>query len=84
MDALDFEGRQRLIRLVLEGVRASGHRVELRLRIPLDEHPQAGSPDDLLTCGLAGKGTSSSNEGLRSLGHDEALTQREDGELLAI
>lgn len=36
------EGRQQLLRLVLEDVRVQGWQVELRLRIPIDEHP----PDD--------------------------------------
>jgi site-specific DNA recombinase len=36
---LDFDGRQQLLRLVLEDVRVEGWRVELRLRLPLDENP---------------------------------------------
>jgi len=39
IDALDFEGRQHLLRLVLEDVRVRGWQVELRLRLPLDEAP---------------------------------------------
>jgi integrase/recombinase XerD len=34
-----FEGRQQLLRLVLEDVRVQGWLVELRLRIPIDENP---------------------------------------------
>ena len=36
IDRLDFEQRQKLLRLVLEEVRVQGWQVELRLRIPLD------------------------------------------------
>ena len=39
IDALDFDGRQQLLRLVLEDVRVHGWQVELRLRIPLDDKP---------------------------------------------
>ena len=39
IDALDFNGRQQLLRLVLEDVRVHGWQVELRLRIPLDDKP---------------------------------------------
>jgi site-specific DNA recombinase len=41
LHTLDFEGRQQLLRLVLEDVRVQGWHVELRLRIPLDETPPA-------------------------------------------
>jgi site-specific DNA recombinase len=87
LDRLDFEGRQQLLRLVLEDVRVQGWQVELRLRIPLDEHP----PDDTTMpasssgkskrgrpprgAGRAKKGVSS-NDGLRSIGqHLRALPQ---------
>jgi site-specific DNA recombinase len=36
-DNLDFEARQRLLRLVIEQVRVTGWQVEIRLRIPLGE-----------------------------------------------
>ena len=39
IDTLDFQGRQQLLRLVLEDVRVQGWNVELRLRIPLDDNP---------------------------------------------
>jgi site-specific DNA recombinase len=39
IDELDFEQRQRLLRLVVEEVRVKGWQVEIRLRIPLDESP---------------------------------------------
>jgi site-specific DNA recombinase len=39
LDELDFDGRQRLLRLVLESVRVSGWRVEIHLKIPLANDP---------------------------------------------
>jgi site-specific DNA recombinase len=44
MDALDFEQRQRLMRLLIEQVRVTGPIVQIHLRIPLDEPPP---PDDI-------------------------------------
>ena len=41
IDTLDFDGRQQLLRLVLEDVRVHGWQVELRLRIPLNNKPPA-------------------------------------------
>jgi site-specific DNA recombinase len=79
LDRLDFNGRQQLLRLVLEDVRVQGWQVELRLRIPLDQTP----PDDTATPALPQRtGTRdrpprspgqakegvSSNDGLRSIG----------------
>lgn len=42
IDTLDFEQRQRLVRLLVEQVRVTGPKVQIHLRIPLDESP----PDD--------------------------------------
>ncbi len=39
IDRLDFDQRQKLLRLVIEEVRVEGWRVEIRLRIPLDSPP---------------------------------------------
>jgi len=40
---LDFDGRQRLVRLVVEQVRVTGWQVEIRLRIPIGgDHPDGG------------------------------------------
>jgi hypothetical protein len=39
IDALDFTGRQRLMRLLIERVRVTGWQVEIHLRVPLDEMP---------------------------------------------
>ena len=55
IDDLDFEQRQKLLRLVVEHVSVRGWRVEIQLRIPLDEPPTP-----------PGRGTSSKDR-LRSL-----------------
>jgi site-specific DNA recombinase len=39
LDDLDFEGRQRLLRLVVEKVHVTGWRVEIHLKIPLADQP---------------------------------------------
>jgi site-specific DNA recombinase len=44
IDNLDFEGRQQLLRLVVEQVRVRGFDVEIHLRIPLDGPPDANTP----------------------------------------
>ncbi|MDH3308687.1 MAG: recombinase family protein, partial [Acidimicrobiia bacterium] len=44
IDDLDFDQRQRLLRLVVEEVRVTGWNVEIRLRIPLDEPPTDDPP----------------------------------------
>ena len=44
IDALDFDQRQRLLRLIVEQVRVHGWQIELRLRIPLDAQPQDDHP----------------------------------------
>ena len=40
IDRLDFDQRQRLLRLVVEAVHVQGWQVEIRLRIPLDTRPE--------------------------------------------
>jgi len=65
IESLDFEQRQRLVRLLVEGVRVTGPKVEIHVRIPLDESPPdpghggnpQGRPPEV-----------SSHFGLRSLG----------------
>ena len=59
IDQLDFEQRQKLLRLVVEQVFVRGWRVEIKLRIPLDEPPNPSGP------------TPSSKDGLRSIDLDE-------------
>ena len=39
IDQLDFDQRQKLLRLVVDQVRVKGWQVEIRLRIPLDDPP---------------------------------------------
>lgn len=40
IDQLNFEQRQKLLRLIVEEVRVKGWQVEIRLRIPLDNPPE--------------------------------------------
>jgi site-specific DNA recombinase len=44
IDSLGFEERQRLLRLLIDEVRVTGCKVDIRLRIPLDELPPAPAP----------------------------------------
>jgi site-specific DNA recombinase len=74
LDDLDFEGRQRLLRLVVEKVRVSGWRVEIHLKIPL---PDESAPDDdgppgpdRPKPGPAGPRPLSTDKGLRSVHAD--------------
>jgi site-specific DNA recombinase len=46
LDELDFEGRQRLLRLVVERVHISGWRVEIHLKIPLPDDPHDNDPPE--------------------------------------
>jgi len=61
IDQLDFDQRQKLLRLVVEEVRVEVWRVEIKLRIPLDSPPDP--PDQPV----------STKDRLRSL-HDEQVT----------
>jgi hypothetical protein len=45
IDALDFEQRQKLVRLLVEQVRVTGPAVEIHLRVPLDDPPLAGTAE---------------------------------------
>jgi site-specific DNA recombinase len=63
LDGLDFDQRQKLLRLVIEEVRVTGWSVEIRLRIPLDPKPGGSSPGR--TCPPKPVST---NDRLRSLG----------------
>ncbi len=73
IDTLDFDQRQRLLRLTVEQVRVHGWQVELRLRIPLDaatednHHPKAPDHHDA----HRRRGGVSSKDRLRSLGAEE-------------
>jgi len=68
IDALDFDGRQRLLRLIVEQVRVTGWQVELRLRIPLDPGPEDDHPKDPDRGEHARRRGVSSKDRLRSLG----------------
>ena len=70
LDNLDFDQKQRIIRLVIEKVRVHGTMVEIHLRIPLDEvsgDPKPPSGRRRRT----GAAALSSNDRLRSLGGEE-------------
>jgi len=78
LDELDFEGRQRLLRLVVERVNISGWRVEIHLKIPLpdeprdDDQPERGpSGPDQPQPGPAGPRPLSSDVRLRSVHADD-------------
>jgi site-specific DNA recombinase len=73
LDGLDFEQRQKLLRLIVDEVRVTGWDVEIRLRIPLDQHDGTPGPTrtrprrrDART--PTTKEPLSSNDRLRSLG----------------
>ncbi len=68
LHGLDFPQRQQLLRLVVEEVRVSGWNVEIRLRIPLDDHPNGDPPRSPSPRGPSGPRRASSNDRLRSLG----------------
>jgi site-specific DNA recombinase len=70
LHGLDFPQRQQLLRLVVEEVRVSGCNVELRLRIPLDDHPNGDPPTSPPPPGPSDPRRTSSNDRLRSLGVD--------------
>jgi site-specific DNA recombinase len=85
IDTLDFQGRQQLLRLVLEDVRVQGWNVELRLRIPLDDNPPTAARTGnrrkaRTTKTRPAKEAVSSNDRLRSLGgeHDGAVNDPVD------
>ncbi|HEY8557540.1 MAG TPA: recombinase family protein, partial [Actinomycetes bacterium] len=68
LHGLDFPQRQQLLRLVVEEVRVSGWNVEIRLRIPLDDHPNGDPPAIQPPPGPSDPRRTSSNDRLRSLG----------------
>jgi hypothetical protein len=85
LDELDFEGRQRLLRLVVEKVRVTGWRVEIHLKIPLadepppdDYRPNDGPPnDDPRGPGTGRAQALSSDIRLRSAGVDDVRLVRD-------
>jgi site-specific DNA recombinase len=67
LDGLDFEQRQRLMRLLIEEVRVTAATIEIRLRIPLDDPPDRGPGRQPTTPPSARPNRLSTNDGLRSL-----------------
>ncbi|MGZ6638343.1 MAG: recombinase family protein [Solirubrobacteraceae bacterium] len=72
LDELDFDGRQRLLRIVVEKVQVTGWRVEIHLKIPLTDdnpptprEPRPPKPDP----------RPSSDMGLRSVDHHRRRRQ---------
>jgi site-specific DNA recombinase len=68
LDELDFDARQRLLRLVVEKVRVQGWRVEVHLKIPLQDD---GGSDGGEPTPPPAPPRPSSDMGLRSLGADQ-------------
>lgn len=68
IDALDFEQRQKLVRLLVEQVRVIGPNVEIHLRIPLDEPPPDETDGHSSSDNRGGPGAVSNQWRLRSLG----------------
>jgi site-specific DNA recombinase len=71
IDALDFEQRQKLVRLLVEQVRVTGPAVEIHLRVPLDDPPPAGTAEQPRQF-VEHDQASSNQSRLRSLGRDRA------------
>jgi hypothetical protein len=68
IDALDFEQRQKLVRLLVEQVRVTGPNVQIHLRIPLDEpSPEEDTAIDP-NSGRPARRAASNQLRLRSLG----------------
>jgi site-specific DNA recombinase len=80
IDLLDFAGRQRLLRILVEEVRVTGWHVEIQLRIPLDgpldDDPHGGTESP---GGRPAPGQVSSQDGLRSLQRHRAGMVPGDG-----
>ena len=74
IDGLDFEKRQRLVRLLVEEVRVTGPSVEVHVRLPLDEMPPDDGPGGNSGSNPAsrpgGRNAVSSHFGLRQPGFD--------------
>src|SRR5262249_58649502 len=68
LDELDIDRRRRLLRLVVEKIRVTGWRVEIRLKIPLPDNP---SDDDPPPPGPEPGNRPSSDMRLRSLGDQD-------------
>jgi site-specific DNA recombinase len=76
LEGLDFEQRQKLLRLIVDEVRVTGWKIEIRLRIPLDQPAttqtdQADIRPSARPRNPTTKEAVSSNDRLRSLGDDD-------------
>ena len=70
IDALDFEQRQKLVRLLVEQVRVTGPSVQIHLRIPLDEPAAADDIPGHANSTKVQHRNASNQLALRSLGGD--------------
>jgi len=72
IDTLDFEQRQKLVRLLVEQVRVTGPAVEIHLRIPLDEPAPSDDAHPHQAPARSRHQAASNQSRLRSLGRDLA------------
>ncbi|MCA1695351.1 MAG: recombinase family protein, partial [Actinobacteria bacterium] len=76
-DQLNFQQRQRLIRILVERVQVRGWQVDIHLRIPLEDPPpdttQRNPPEAPHPTGNAKPTPVSSEDRLRSVGHGEGV-----------
>jgi hypothetical protein len=79
IDRLDFEQRQKLVRLLVEQVRVTGPAVEIHLRIPLDEPTPSDDPQSHHASPQLRHQTTSNQSRLRSLGRTILLNRPAQG-----
>jgi site-specific DNA recombinase len=74
LDDLNFTDRQKLLRLIIEEVRVTGWDIDIRLPIPLDEHPPTQPPGPTSPKARGRHRPPSSQDRVRSLrGHPRRL-----------
>jgi site-specific DNA recombinase len=79
LDELGFAQRQKLVRLMVEEVRAAGHHVDIQLRIPLDQSPD-NTPSDPSSPRSNGARPMSTNDHLRSIDGHQGRKLQTQGE----
>jgi site-specific DNA recombinase len=79
IDELDFTGRQRLMRIVVEQVRVTGWQVDIHLRIPLDQPPPPPSPTSRARPRSSHASRSSPGRGHKAGKHGEPEVSSQDG-----
>jgi len=73
IDGLGFADRQRLVRFLIERVQVTGWRVDIHLRIPLDDSPSGPSAGSDSQRGPPRRRALSSEDRLRSLCHGDGV-----------